>query len=92
MISIKEEKTCSLDTTIFFLKTSFQNNLAGQHLLYELYMHEYILFGEMKFNLSNYVGDIQLRDFTRPINCYGLEGNLPLYHHNQGTQSVLECK
>jgi hypothetical protein len=63
-MAIKEDKTCSFDTTISFLKTFFQRSLADQHLLCELYLHEYVLFGERKFNLSHYVGDIQLRDFT----------------------------
>ena len=40
------------------------NNYISQHLLCELYMHDYILEIDQTFNPVPFVGDIQLRAFT----------------------------
>jgi len=61
---MKEDRLCKFDSIISFLKTFFQSSLAKEHILHELYLHDFIFWGERKFNLSPYGGDIQLRAFT----------------------------
>ena len=47
-----------------FLKAYSSADLVDQHLLSELYLHEYICTMDRKFIMTPYVGDIQLHDFS----------------------------
>lgn len=68
MTVIKDKIPYELATIMIILGTFSQSNIAEQHLLCELYMHEYVLYEERNFNLSPYVGDIQLWPFTSFVN------------------------
>ena len=47
-----------------FLEAIQQSNLHRQHLMCELYMHDFILEMEQKFNVGHFLGDIELRAFV----------------------------
>ena len=65
---VKEGRPCKLDTPSTFLESFFQSDIPNQHLLCGLYLHEVFYFGDRIFNISPYVGDIQLRAFTSFVN------------------------
>lgn len=47
-----------------FLESVWESDLHREHLIYELYMHGFILEMEHKFNVGPFLGDIQLREFV----------------------------
>ena len=47
-----------------FLKAYSRSDSTDQHLLCELYLHEYVCMVDRRFNISPYVGDIQLHAFS----------------------------
>ena len=46
-----------------FLESIQESDLHRQHLMCELYIHDFILETKQKFNVGHFLGDIQLRDF-----------------------------
>ena len=62
--AIKSDKPYQIIDPKSFLKAYSSSDSADQHLLYELYLHEYICVMDRKFNMSPYVGDIQLHVFA----------------------------
>lgn len=62
--AIKSDKPYQIIDPKSFLKAYFSSDSADQHLLCELYLHEYICIVDRKFNMSPYVGDIQLHAFA----------------------------
>lgn len=66
--AMKDNKICKFDTFKNFLNTFIQCDLANQHLICELYMHESIMYHKNQFSPSPYGGDIQLRSFTSFVN------------------------
>ena len=61
--AIKSDKPYQIIDTKSFLKAYFSSDSADQHLLCELYLHEYI-YVDRRFNISPYVGYIQLHAFA----------------------------
>ena len=68
LAAIKEDQPFRMDTALSFLESFFKSNIPNQHLLCEHYLHEILCFGDKKFNISPYVGNIQLREFTSFLN------------------------
>ena len=46
-----------------FLRTLKSYDILTQNIMFELYMHNYLLRYDKKFNPVLYVGDVQLRAF-----------------------------
>ena len=61
---IKTDKPYQIIDSRSFLKAYSSSDSADQHLLYELYLHEYICVMDRKFVMTSYVGDIQLHAFA----------------------------
>lgn len=57
-----------LDTPSSFLESFFSSDTPDQHLLHEIYLHEVIYYGDKTFNISPYVGYVQLQAFTSFVN------------------------
>ena len=62
--AIKTNKPYQIINPNSFLKAYLGYDSTNQHLLYELYLHKYICVMDRKFNMSSYVGDIQLHAFA----------------------------
>ena len=62
--SIKKEISHEIEDGVQFLQILRAHDVITQHLMCELYMHEYPLCVDREFSLVPYVGDIHLRALT----------------------------
>ena len=62
--AIQADKPYQINNPSSFLKAYSSVDSVDQHLLCELYLHEYICMMDRKFIMTPYVGDIQLHDFA----------------------------
>jgi len=65
--SIKKEISHEIEDGVQFLQILRAHDVPTQHLMCELYMHEYLLRVDREFNPVPYVGDIHLRALTSYI-------------------------
>ena len=62
--SVHQELSHVIEDSIQLLHILRSHNILDQHLMCEVYMHDYVLGNDQSFNPVPYMGDIQLRAFT----------------------------
>jgi hypothetical protein len=81
---IYQEMVYNIKDPIQFLRTLRSHDILTQHLMCELYMHNYLLRDDKKFNPVPYVGDVQLRAFlSYTINQVKWKKALDSFEENQ---------
>ena len=79
-----------IDDPIQFFHILRSHNILNQHLMCELYMHDYFLGDDQSFNPRPYMGDIQLRAFTfYTVNQVKLKKAFNTFEENQANMSLV---
>jgi len=73
-----------------FLRILRTHNHLNQHLLCDIYMHNYNLENDQSFNKVSYMGDIQLRAFTSfTINQVKWKKSFDMFKENQANRPLV---
>jgi hypothetical protein len=89
MKAIMEDHPHKITLIPEFLENFFQSGITNQHFLCELYLHEHTCQLEKRFNMTPFVGEIQLRTFTSFVNNQVTWLNsLQTVHTNEGASTL----
>jgi len=89
MKAIMEDWPHKITLVLEFLETFFQSGITYQHFLWELYLHEHACQLDKRFNMTPFVGDIQLRAFTSFVNNQITWLNsFQMVHTNEGASTL----
>jgi hypothetical protein len=65
---VKEGRPHKIALNFYFMDTFSHSEIEEQHLLYELYLHEFACPMDRRYNITPFFGDIQIRSFTSFVN------------------------
>ena len=87
---IHSEISHEIKDPIEFLRILRIHDVLNQHLMCELYMHDYFLSDDRTFNLVPFFGDVPLRDFTSyTINQVKGKKAFETFEENQATRPLM---
>ena len=73
--AVKKGRPHKIALSFDFMDTFSHSEIEEQHLLCELYLHEFSCPMDIRYNITPLVWDIQIRDFTSFVNNHVTWGN-----------------